>query len=133
MRKANPNWHGKITPKVQKSGWTFAPKPNALNIYLEIIQNGRIFEVKTWDDRTIGVFSNIKEAETCASNFRTPLMPTSKITDIRFVPDPNFVAPKPKKHEKVVMEPMVTPVLEFIPIQEDEEVVVEHPSDIVVF
>lgn len=134
MRKANPNWHGKFTPKVQKKGWTYASKPNALNIYLEIIQNGGNFEVKTWDNRIIGVFSNIKEAETCASNFRTPLMPTSKITDIRFIPDPHSVAPKPRKHEKVVMEPITAPVLEFVPIQEDEEEkVVEHPDDIVVF
>lgn len=134
MRKANPNWHGKFASKTPKKDWTFDSKPNALSIYLEIVQNGGCYEVKTWDNRTIGTFTNLKNAEICASNFRTPLMPTSKITDIRFVPDPDSVAPKPRKHEKVVMEPITAPVLEFVPIQEDEEEkVVEHPDDIVVF
>ena len=135
MRKINPNWHGNLNknPGLKNKGWLFSPAPNALGIYLEIIQNNTSFEVKTWDCRTIGVFSNVKDATSCAESFRTPLMPTSKIQDIRFIPDSKLIAPKPKKHEKVVMKPIETPVSEFVPIEEEDEKVVEHPDDIIVF
>ncbi len=133
MRKFNPNWHGKLSSKHNNNGGMHAPVPNALGIYLEIVQKNNSFEVKTWDGRVIGVFFNIKDALNCAESFRTPLMPTSRIDDIRYIVDSKLVAPKPKKHEKIVMKPIEVPANEFTPIEEESEAVVEHPGDIFVF
>jgi len=95
---------------------------------------GQTYEVYTWENKFIGRFSSAKEAEVCARNYKTPLMPTSSIKDIRFVPDPKTAPPKPKKHEKAVMTPVAPSTgKEFIPIQEEDEIVVPHPDDVIVF
>lgn len=127
--RVNPFWHQKNQAHVKQK------MQNSLGIYLEIRQLNGTFEIHTWDGRKLGAFINSKHAETFARNYRTPLMPTSAIQDIRFIPDPKLVPPKPKKHEKVVMEPISIKQTEidFIPIKEDEEIVVAHPDDIVVF
>jgi len=125
MRRANPQWNPTIK---NTSNFT-----NALGVYLEIRQIGKTYDVYLWDGRQIGTFLDSKSAEICARGFRSPLMPTQSIQDIRFVPDPKLAPAKPKKHEKVIMTPITIIEPEFTPIQEDEVVVVEHPEDIITF
>lgn len=127
-RTANPYWHNQFN-----SGNVANVTTNALNIYLEIVQLDNQFTVKTWDGRTLGVFDSAKDAETFARTWRSSLSPIKAIEDIRFVPDPKLAPPKPRKHVRVDMEPIPVTGNEFVPIIEDEEVVVEHPADVITF
>ena len=125
-RTANPYWHNQFNTSVANTA-------NALNIYLEIIQLDNQYTVKTWDGRILGVFDSPKDAETFARTWRCTLSPVKPISDIRFIQDPKTAPPKPRKHVKVDMEPIPVTGTEFAPIIEDEEVVVEHPADVITF
>jgi hypothetical protein len=133
MRKVNPRgWNATSATARNMSNATKVATTNALGIYLEICQIDNKYVVKTWDGRTLGVFSDIKQAELIAKSFKTNLMPTSAITDIRYIPDPALL-PTPKKRTKAVMKPVEPEEQDFIPIEEDNGIVVDHPEDIVIF
>lgn len=132
-RKVNPSGWNAMSTSRNMSNATKVVTANALGIYLEICQIDNKYVVKTWDGRTIGVFADMKTAETIAKNYKTSLMPTSSITDIRYIPDPALAPPKPKKRTKAVMKKVEPEEQDFIPIAEDDGVVVDHPENIIIF
>lgn len=106
---------------------------NALNLFLEIHQKGAQYEVKKWDGATIGYFNDANTAQIFAKNYRTTLMPTQSITDIRFIPDPAVNTPTPHRRDKAVMTPVKIKNSDFVPIDEENEIVVSHPDNIITF
>lgn len=107
--------------------------PDALNLYLEIHQKGAKYEVKKWDGTTIGHFDNAQAAQIFAKNYYSVLSPTKPITDIRFIADPAVNPPRPSRRDKAVMNPVKIKNADFVPIDEDNEIVVTHPDDIITF
>lgn len=130
MRRVNPKWNSLNHNTNFSNNVT-----NALGIFIEIRMKAHQYQLYIWDGayREIGVFSTMQDAESFAKAYRSHLMPTQRIEDIRFVPDKKITPPKPKKQEKAIMTPVPICGNNFSSIDESDGIEVEHPKDIITF
>jgi hypothetical protein len=105
-----------------------------LGIYLHIKQiDADLYEVYDRFDKMLARFTSLDAAQQFCAAYRSKLMPTQPISDIRITLNPKFVPPMPYNRTEAEMNPVKLTDGDFVPVDEKQGTVVEHPEDIIVF
>jgi len=104
-----------------------------LGIYLEIVQGEDFYEIRENTKGAIAQFKSLDEAQKFCEVYRSRLMPTQKIKDVRILLNSKFAPPMPFNRSEAEMNPIKITDGNFVPVDEKQNVVVEHPDDLITF